>query len=283
VSDDHFADAALVLVGHGSTEFAEASEPVYRHADALRRRGLFAQLAEGFWKQEPFLPGVLRGVFAPRVFVVPIFISEGYFSEEVLPREMGLRDAGQPTWSRVRRRPDQTLWYCRAVGTHEGMTNVLLAHAAEVVRRHPFPHAPPAAVTALVLAGHGTRENAQSRVAVESHVEAIRRLAVYAEVHGVYLEEEPAIERCYQLVRARHLVVVPFFISDGLHTLRDIPLRLGETRANVDTRLRDGRLPWRNPTQKHGRLVWYARSVGYAVAMPDLILERVREAASVVS
>lgn len=88
MSDD-FSDAALVLVGHGSTVNADSAAPTYQHADELRRRKLFGQVLECFWKQEPGVPGVLRGVFAPRVFIVPLFISEGYFTEEVIPRELG--------------------------------------------------------------------------------------------------------------------------------------------------------------------------------------------------
>src|SRR5688572_4905479 len=83
------SDAALVLVGHGSTLNAESSAPVYQHAEELRKRKIFAQVQEAFWKVEPYLAGVMRGVFAPRVFVVPLFISEGYFTEEVIPRELG--------------------------------------------------------------------------------------------------------------------------------------------------------------------------------------------------
>ena len=29
------------------------------------------------------------GAYLPRVFIVPLFISEGYFTEEVIPREFG--------------------------------------------------------------------------------------------------------------------------------------------------------------------------------------------------
>lgn len=79
------SDAALVLVGHGSTLNAESATPTYQHADELRRRKIFAQVAECFWKVEPPICGVLRGIFAPRVFIVPLFISDGYFTEEVIP------------------------------------------------------------------------------------------------------------------------------------------------------------------------------------------------------
>src|SRR5208282_5179311 len=86
---ENYADAALVLIGHGSTVNGDSAAPTHQHADELRRRGIFGQVREAFWKQEPYVWQVLRGVFAPRVFLVPLFISDGYFTEEVLPRELG--------------------------------------------------------------------------------------------------------------------------------------------------------------------------------------------------
>ena len=73
-------------------------------------------------------------------------------------------------------------------------------------------------------------------------------------------------------------MVVPFFISDGLHTQEDIPVMLGEARGTVRQRLANGRPPWRNPTDKKDRLVWYAPAVGSEPQVADVILERVREA-----
>src|SRR3954466_3808416 len=87
-ADSAFSDATLVLVGHGSTLNADSAEPTYQHAEELRRRAVFADVLEAFWKQEPGIAGVLRGAFMPRVFVVPLFISEGYFTEQVIPREL---------------------------------------------------------------------------------------------------------------------------------------------------------------------------------------------------
>src|SRR6185295_10622535 len=87
--EDSFTDAALVLIGHGSTLNADSSAPTYQHADELRRRKIFTQVQEAFWKEEPYIWQVLRGIFAKRVFIVPLFISEGYFTEEVIPRELG--------------------------------------------------------------------------------------------------------------------------------------------------------------------------------------------------
>src|SRR2546428_5128975 len=132
---DDFSDAALVLVGHGSTLNAESSAPIYQHADELRRREIFAQVLECFWKLEPGIAGVLRGAFAPRVFIVPLFISEGYFTEEVIPRELGLCATGETDFARQQKRGGQTFYYCGPVGTHESMTQVLLARAREVLEK----------------------------------------------------------------------------------------------------------------------------------------------------
>jgi sirohydrochlorin cobaltochelatase len=139
MSAAEFSDAALVLVGHGSTLNPDSSAPAHQHADELRRRGIFAQVVECFWKLEPAICGVLRGVFAPRVFVVPLFISEGYFTEEVIPRELGLRTSDQPDFDRVQQRGNQTIYYCGPVGTHDSMTSVLLARARDIIERHPSP------------------------------------------------------------------------------------------------------------------------------------------------
>ena len=258
---------------------AESCAPTYQHADELRRWGMFAQVIECFWKQEPGIAGVLRRVFAPRVFVVPLFISEGYFTEEVIPRELGLRTNGQANFSRVQRRGEQTLYYCGPIGTHDNMTNVILARAQEIVEKFPFPRASKPKETALFIAGHGTTKNENSRKAIQHQVEIIRAQNIYAEVHPVFMEEEPHIGDCYSIASARNLVMVPFFISDGLHSFEDIPVMLGEPERIVRERLKSGQPTWRNPTEKHGKLVWYSPSIGSEPLIAEIILERVRERA----
>ena len=125
---EEFSDSTLIVVGHGSTLNSESSAPTYQHAAELRRRGTFAQVLEAFWKIEPGIAGVLRGAFTPRVFVVPLFISEGYFTEEVIPRELGM-PAEDGSYARVLRKGNQTIYYCGPVGTHDSMTRVLLERA----------------------------------------------------------------------------------------------------------------------------------------------------------
>lgn len=268
-----FSDAALVVLGHGTTQNEASALPVLQHAAELRRRGIFAEVRPAFWKQEPQVKQVLAAVHAPRVFVAPVFISEGYFSSEVIPHELGLDADFRLQTAGFR------LFYCRPVGTHERMTGVILARAREVVAKFPFPRAPKPGDITLFIAGHGTGRNENSRKAIERQVELIRAQQLYAAVHAVFMEEAPRIAECYPLTQTRNLVVVPFFISDGLHTVEDIPVLLGEPERIVKQRHATGQPTWRNPTERKQKLVWYSKAVGTEPGIAEVILERVREAA----
>ena len=263
------------MLGHGTTLNAESAAPVLQHAAELRRRKIFRAVREGFWKQEPHIQKVLAAITAPRIFIVPFFISEGYFSTEIIPQELGFSFPENLKF----KTQNVELFYCRPVGSHDLMTNVILARADEVAKRFPFPRAPKNSDTTLLIAGHGTGRNANSRKAVERQVELIRAQNIYADVGAVFMEEAPFIKGCHENVKTKNIVVVPFFISDGLHAVEDIPVLLGEPERIVKERLAAGQPTWRNPTERGGKLVWYSKSVGTEPLLADVILERVREAA----
>ncbi len=278
MSQQDFSHAALVLLGHGSTRNTGSAAPVYLQAGELRARSVFGEVREAFWKQEPRVTEVLSDITMTNVFLAPLFISEGYFAEEAIPRELGFR-TGQGEFSRVQRRGAQTLFYCKPLGTHDTMTAVVLARAREIVDKFPFPRAPLPQETTLFIAGHGTDKNEDSRKSIERQVERVGGLNSYACVHGVFLDEEPRVGECYGMAETRNIAVVPYFISDGMHTQQDIPVMLGEPERIVRQRLQNGQPPWRNPTERKGKLVWYASSVGSHPQIAEVILERVGEAA----
>jgi sirohydrochlorin cobaltochelatase len=279
VLQENLQDAAVVIIGHGSTQNADSGRPVVQHALELRKRGLFAAVREAFWKQEPEILRVLAELKQPRIFIVPLFISEGYFSENVIPAALGFSLGDAAPAARSRSAGTQTLFYCRPVGSHESMTKVLLARAAQVIKQFPFPRAPRTNDISLFIAGHGTEKDEKSRAAIDRQVELIRGQNLYAAVEPIFMEQDPRIPTCYQTAQTKNIVVVPFFISDGLHVQEDIPVLLGEPERIVNQRLAAGQSTWRNPMEKHGKLVWLAPSVGTDPLMAEVILERVREAA----
>ena len=129
---------ALEIAGHGSHYNPDSARPVFAHADCIRERGTFAEVHEAFWKEEPSLREVLRVVESQEVFVVPVFVSEGYFVEEVLPKELGLPgDAPSDTYGSFEGvgRQDVTVHYTEPFGTHDSMTDVVVQRAREATRR----------------------------------------------------------------------------------------------------------------------------------------------------
>jgi len=275
VRTDDFSDATLVVLGHGTELNENSAAPVFQHAAELRRRRVFASVREAFWKQDPQVKKVLAEIDSPRAFIVPLFVSEGYFASNIIPKDLGFPSVPSTTISRR-----STICYCRPVGSHDSMTRVILARAQDVLKRFPFPRPAKNADTTLVIAGHGTEKNADSRKAIDRQVELIRAQNIFAAVQAVFLDEDPRIPEVYALAQTKNIVMVPFFISDGLHTQEDIPVLLGEAKRIVGQRLAAGQPTWRNPTEKNGKLVWYSPAIGSAPELAEVILEQVRDAAT---
>jgi sirohydrochlorin cobaltochelatase len=276
------SDAALLIVAHGSTVNPDSSEPTLAHAAEIRRRKIFADVGCAFWKEEPSLRDAIF-LFDPEsirhVYVVPNFISEGYFTQTVVPRELELN-------GRITKRSNGQVWkYCEPVGNHPMMTELLLKRASEVA-----PRADPAESSLLIVA-HGTDLNENSAVAAKREAEKIRALGKYAAVLNVYMEEPPLVSDWRKLTKTRHVVVVPFFISDGLHSYQDIPVLLGIQERRLPSRRKqpDGRLGTRpslkeifrsNPYKVDNRLLFYAPSIGTDPGFADIIIEQALAAKS---
>ena len=199
---------------------------------------------------------------------MPNFISEGYFTRTVIPRELEL----DPTPTTVRADTGQRWHYCPPVGNHASMTDLLLRRVREVAPGVPE------AETSLLIVGHGTSLNDNSAAAAKQQVERIREQGRYAAVLNAYMEEPPLIADWVKLTETPNVVVVPFFISDGLHSYQDIPVLLGiesETTASASERRRQGEVFMQNPRHLHGRSLYYASAIGTEAQFADVIVEQV--------
>jgi sirohydrochlorin cobaltochelatase len=291
-------DGGLLIVAHGSTVNPDSSAPTLAHAAEIRRRKVFADVECAFWKEEPSLRDALF-LFDPEsireVYVVPNFISEGYFTQTVVPRELELK-------GRITKRSDGQTWkYCQPVGNHPLMTELLLKRALDVA-----PDATPDE-TSLLIVAHGTDLNENSAVAAKREAEKIRALGKYAAVLNVYMEEPPLVSDWRKLTETRNVVVVPFFISDGLHSYEDIPRLLGMVDGHPeqseaeskdpaaktsgaatgsldfarDDRMAYGRAIFRNnPYGIDGRSLFYAPSIGTDAGFADIIIDQALAAKS---
>lgn len=254
---------SLVLIGHGSHLNGESAGAVYRYAELIRARGLYDEVVEGYWKEEPSLRQVLRTTASTDVTVIPMFISEGYFTETVIPRELGLGHQGPvPLGGVARVLGGRTVRYTLPYGVHPSMTGVILTRAREAL-----PDLNPED-TALIVLGHGTTRNENSNRVIYGNAERLRESGCFAEVHALFLDEDPKVGTWPETVRAPRVVVVPFFASEGWHTLETIPEDMGLTGAVTEF-----------PENPHGaQTVYYAKPVGTHRAVADVILHLAEEA-----
>jgi sirohydrochlorin cobaltochelatase len=259
--------SALLIVAHGSTVNPDSSAPTLAHTAEIRRRKIFADVECAFWKEEPSLRDALFLIDPEsirEVCVVPNFISEGYFTQTVIPRELELTG---PTTERS----NGQIWkYCEPVGNHPMMTELLLKRARDIA-----PDVD-SAETSLLIVAHGTDLNENSAVAAKREAEKIRALGNFAAVLNVYMEEPPLVSDWRKLTKTRNVVVVPFFISDGLHSYEDIPRLIGITngRSSTTSRVVRGEIFRGNPYRVDGRSLFYAPSIGTDPGFAEIIVEQ---------
>ena len=193
---------------------------------------------------------VLDTVESDEVFVVPAFISEGYFTQQVIPRELGLD-------GEVTVKGDKTVRYAGPLGTFEGMPDVILERVEDLMRGRETPGR-----TALVLLGHGTDLNKNSGGVIYLNAERIRERGLYDEVGVGFLDQDPEIGVVVDGVEVENVILIPLFIAEGWHTRETIPEDLG---LGGEVTLRED------------KTIYYGAPVGTHPSMANLIAARARE------
>jgi sirohydrochlorin cobaltochelatase len=242
---------ALIIVGHGSHLGEDSSLPVYEHAARIRKVGEFDEVVECFWKEEPSMRHVLDTVESEDVYVVPAFISEGYFTQQVIPRELGLEGP-------VTRKGGKTVRYTGPLGTFDRMPDVILERTDDLMRGREV-----SGRTALVLLGHGTDLNKNSGGVIYLNARRIRERGIYDLVEVGFLDQDPEIGSVVDDVEAENVILIPLFIAEGWHTRETIPEDLG--LSGEVTVLGD-------------KKIYYGAPVGTHPSMANLIAARAREA-----
>ena len=193
---------------------------------------------------------VLDTVESEDVYVVPAFISEGYFTQQVIPRELGLEGP-------VTTKGDKTVHYAGPLGTFEGMADVILERTDDLMRGRET-----SGRTALVLLGHGTDLNKSSGGVIFLNACRIRERRLYDLVEVGFLDQEPEIGGVVKSVEAENVILIPVFIAEGWHTRETIPEDLGLTGE---------------VTVREEKTIYYGSPVGTHPSMANLIAARARE------
>jgi sirohydrochlorin cobaltochelatase len=90
------------------------------------------------------------------------------------------------------------------------------------------------------------------------------------------MEEQPFIADWHTLAETPNVVVVPFFISDGLHSYQDIPVLLG-FESEVGAAASQREVFRHNPHELHGRKLYYSSAIGTERLIADVILDQIHD------
>ncbi len=221
---------SLILVGHGASRIKDAARPVQDLAAALVAQGGFSQVQAAFMKQEPRLAPVEQLSSAAVTVVVPVFAGSGWYTDTLIPREMGLDGA-------ITRRCGRTVFYTAPVGTHPAIPALMAARAeAGAMAAGLDP-----AQAALVLIAHGSGRPGGAGRTPHAIATAIAAMGRFAQVSLGFLEQEPRAKDWRQWVGRREVVVLPLLVAQGLHARDDVPPLFGLAAGTMGVGECDGR------------------------------------------
>lgn len=249
---------AIVLAGHGSHITPETAGVVWSHVDRLRAMRVADEVTAAFWKEAPSFHQVLGTLEADDVTIVPLFTAQGYFTQTVIPIEMGLPHPNPSP--NIGRAAGRTIRYTRTLSEHPYLSQVVRQRIEDALQWLGVADQQ----VAVAMIGHSTRRNPESRKATEAQAEQVRQWGIVAQVQAVYLDDKPAIAEIYSLTDAPILIAVPFFLALGSHTTIDVPAALGLAEGQTSGQIK-------------GRMVYYTRPVGVEASLGEVILELVRE------
>lgn len=259
MTDSALKQCTLVLAAHGSQTEPRAALHTHLLAAHIQALGIFHQVLPSFWKEAPEWYTLPAHCTASTILVVPLLMSEGYFAKTILPRclEIGTQRAAT----------EPIILTAPPVGIHPSLHQVaerILSDALEqALSKHP-------ALTekdfTLVVAGHGTTRDKQSEKSILDLVEKLRVKFTSPMVEALFLDQPPALADLQKHVITKGVILLPYFVSSGQHTLTDIPSELGL------------------PTQQHpynqeytlperDQILWYLEPVGTQPQMVQLIVD----------
>lgn len=204
---------ALILAAHGSCVDPTINAQIDEYVKWIGRLGLFDLIAKAFHRGEPTFATVLDQLDADEVTVVPVMTSDGYYCDEVLPREL----------PKNRRFAQVRLRQTPSIGAHPDMISLVERRARRLILDHQLRNED----VCVAVVGHGTPRHPRSRSNTVRLAEALQESKLFDQVLYAFLGEEPSVESIVSRTTSSAIIVIPFLISNGPHATVDIPLRLG--------------------------------------------------------
>jgi sirohydrochlorin cobaltochelatase len=206
------ADAAVILVGHGSPRTAQPTLDLELLAQALREHEGFAAVEVAMLNGGGARPAdVANRLEADRALVVPVMMCDGQTVRREIPKAFAGTDPARLT-------------FCPPVGTHPGLAALIAERASEAAQR--IGVLPDNA--ALLLIAHGSRRNPGSEQATQLQARRLSEMRIFRAVTAAYLEQPPWIAAALDSLKPP-VIAVGLFAAAGRHATVDVEEALAAT------------------------------------------------------
>ncbi len=265
---EHWKNATVLIVAHGSENSAAASFFVERHVAALNQEGMFAEVLGCYLRGNTPPAKVLAGITTPDIYVVPFMVSNGYSIDALIPSALNLTGKLTETVEGGKRR---RIHLCDSVGTHPEVGEHVQQAVAAIVSQNSL--AP--SETAMIVAAHGTEKDSTNAEQARTLARYLARDCNVKTSLAVFLEEPPLIADWQKHVSTPSIIVVPYLMTLGSHSTRDIPRAFRGLSDSPDfmCKMKGGETI--GPHQCGGRTIWYLPVVGCGTHVTHIIRDRV--------
>jgi len=200
---------ALLIVAHGDCGGFGGNMLAQELARRMRQSERYGEVVVGFMRSDPSIEEATSQIGCDRIRIYPLFMSDGYYVREAIPKRLGITDGVDSLGHRVCM--DEPL------GLHPKLPELLIS--AVVVAALGKGIQPKSAC--LLLVAHGSRQSQYSAAAAREIRDRIDRSGTFLRVEVSFLEEEPlfvdALESC-----KLPTFVLGLFAGEGMHAAGDI-------------------------------------------------------------
>ena len=215
---------SVMIIAHGSSVSDGAQEAAMQHALTLQQSNRYGHVDVCFLVRDHATPNLPKG----EVFLLPFFMSNGYFVTRRIPDLFGLNEG-------LRICADRQLYQCDALGLDPELAGIISSMARDVCTEQGYA---PADIH-LVLVAHGSEKSRASAEATYLQQKTVESRKEFGKVSVAFLNEAPFLDKWLydQPEEGSPLVLVGLFAAEGPHATEDVPGAIAKWRKMTGSKL----------------------------------------------
>ena len=148
------------------------------------------------------------------------------------------------------------------IGVHSEIPVIMAGRASSIIKKQSLD----SSVVSVLIVAHGHTKNSHNADQTKVLATDLKKIMNGIKTNIAFIEERPLISEWPQIIKTDNLIVLPYLIGGGIHTLEDIPIMLGLGTGDYN------KSPVTGPLSAHGKTIWYCRAFGYEEALSDIIV-----------